>query len=165
MERDYKDNYVKSEDVSLLDDYKIQGEILAKYITDDQVRIYFTEGRGDPACKKFRVEHIICEAIHRIKIQIFGNEKFGLQSFIQLKRTMNGMRIGPNCDVKSWSKRFNTFREFLPRCLWVAGAKQGKWPETYKEIWKREILEFALSKEYQKKLNSEGWCLSENSYD
>ena len=39
------------------------------------------------------------------------------------------------------------------------------WPEAYGEERKREILEFALSKEYQSKLNSEGWCLSENSYD
>ena len=29
----------------------------------------------------------------------------------------------------------------------------------------REIIQFALSKEYQSKLNSEGWCLSENKYD
>ena len=34
-----------------------------------------------------------------------------------------------------------------------------------KEERKREILEFALLIEYQSKLNSEGWCLSENSYD
>ena len=59
---------------------------------------------------------------------------------------MNGMKVGPNCDIKSWSKRFNTFQEFLPRCLWVAGAKVGKLPEVYDEARKREILEFALFK-------------------
>ena len=112
--------------------------------------------------KKIRVEHIIKEAIHRIKIQVFGNEKFGLQSFIQLKQTMSAMKIGPGCNIKTWSKQFNTFQDFLPRCLWVTGAKQGLWPEAYGEERKREILEFALSKEYQTKLNSEGWCLSEN---
>ena len=128
VERDYKTNYVEPEDVSLLDDYKIQKEIREKYTTDDQIRTYFTDGGGDPACKKLRVDHIIHETIHRFKIQVFGNETFGLKSFIQLKRTMNGMRIGPNCDVNSWSKKFNTFQEFLPRCLWVAAAKDGKLP-------------------------------------
>ena len=49
--------------------------------------------------------------------------------------------------------------------MWVTGAKQSEWPEAYGEMRKREILEFALPKEYQKKLNSEGWCLSENSYN
>ena len=78
---------------------------------------------------------------------------------------MTSMKIGPNCNIKTWSKRFNMFQEFLSRCLWVAVAKQGLWPEAYGEERKREILEFALSKEYQSKLNLEGWCLSENTYD
>ena len=37
--------------------------------------------------------------------------------------------------------------------------------EAYGQMRKRKILEFALSNEYQKKLNSEGWCLSENLYN
>ena len=96
--------------------------------------------------KKLRVVHIIQEAIHRIKIQVFGNEKFGLQSFIQLKRTMSAMKIGPGCNIKTWSKRFITFQDFLPRCLWVAGAKHGLWPEACGEERKRKILEFTLLK-------------------
>ena len=65
--------------------------------------------------KKLRMEHIIQVAIHRIKIQIFGNERFGLQSFPQLKRTIAAMKIRPNYNVKTWSKRFNTFQDYLPR--------------------------------------------------
>ena len=49
--------------------------------------------------KKLRVEQIIQEAIYRIKIQVFGNEKFGLQSFIQLKQTMLAMKIGPGYNI------------------------------------------------------------------
>ena len=75
------------------------------------------------------------------------------------------MKIGPGCNIKAWSKQFNTFQDSLSRCLWVAGAKQGEWPEAYGEKRKREILGFALSKDYQKKLNSEGWCLSEILYN
>ena len=78
---------------------------------------------------------------------------------------MSAMKIGPGYNIKTWSKRFNTFQDFLPRCLWVAGAKQGIWPKAYGEERKREILETVLSKEYHSKLNSEGWCLSENKYD
>ena len=78
---------------------------------------------------------------------------------------MSAMKVGPGCNIKTWSIQFNTFQDFLPRCLWVAGSKQGLWPEGYGEERRREILEFALSKEHQTKLISEGWCLSENSYD
>ena len=63
------------------------------------------------------------------------------------------------------AKRFDTFQLFLPRTLWLAGAKRGDWPEAYGEEKKKEILEFALSKEYQAKLNSESWCLTENTFD
>ena len=75
------------------------------------------------------------------------------------------MKIGPGCNVKILSKRFNTFQDYLPRCLWVARVKRGEWPEAYGEVCKREIIEFALPKEYQKIFNSDRWCLSENSYD
>ena len=84
-----------------------------------------TENGSKLKSKIVRVEYIIREAIHRLKIQIFGNERFGLQSFIQLKRTMTAMKIGNECKIQTWSKRFNTFQDFLPRYLWIAGAKQG----------------------------------------
>ena len=47
----------------------------------------------------------------------------------------------------------------------MTGAKRGEWPAEYDEFRKREILEFALSAAYLTALNSEGWCLQENTYD
>ena len=63
VENDYKNNYSQPEDVNLLIDYRINEEVLAKCTTDNQVRIYFGDG-GVAAVKKFRIEHIICEAVH-----------------------------------------------------------------------------------------------------
>jgi len=164
VEKDYKEVYSEPDDVELLSDYKIREEILDEYTTDNEVRIYFGDG-GTAAVKVMRVQHIIREAIHRLKIQIFGNEKYGLQSFIQLKRTMTSMKIGNGIKIQQWSKRINTFQDYLPRCLWVAGAKKGLWPQAYDEERLKEILEFALAKEYLTELNKEGWCLMENTYD
>ena len=101
VEKDYKEVYSKPDDVELLTDYKIREEILTKYTTDAEVRTYFGDG-GAAAVKVVRVEHIIRKAIHRLKIQIFGNEKYGLQSFIQLKRTMTSMRIGNGVKIQQW---------------------------------------------------------------
>ena len=164
VENDYNQRYAEPEDVDLLFDYKLREEVCTKYTTDAEVRVYFGDA-GPAVVKIVRVEHIIREALHRLKIQIFGKEKFGLQSFIQLKRTMTSMKIGNGVKIQQWSKRYNTFQDYLPRCLWVAGAKQGLWPEAYDKERKKEILEFALSKDYITKLNSEGWCLMENTYD
>ena len=75
------------------------------------------------------------------------------------------MKVGANCDTKTRSKQFNTFQDYLLRCLWITEAKRGEWSEAYREIQKREILEFELPTAYQKILNSDGWCLSEESYD
>ena len=75
------------------------------------------------------------------------------------------MMISPNCNIKRWAKRFDTFQLYLPRCLWVAGAKRGEWPEAYDEEAKKQLLEFALPKEYEAKLISESWCLTTNSFD
>ena len=65
VENDYKNIYKEPEDVTLLTDYRIRDEILAKYTTDQEVKIYFGDG-GAADVKKLRVEHIIKEAIHRI---------------------------------------------------------------------------------------------------
>ena len=100
VENIYKNVYAEPEAVNLLTNYKVREAILQKYTTDDQVRNYFGDA-GSANVKKLRVEHIIQEAIHRIKIQVFGNEKFGLQSFIQLKRTVSAMKIGPGYNIKA----------------------------------------------------------------
>ena len=47
----------------------------------------------------------------------------------------------------------------------LAGAKQSEQPEAYGEMRKREILEFALLPTYQKRLNSNVRCLSEETYN
>ena len=47
----------------------------------------------------------------------------------------------------------------------MAGAKRGEWPEAYDEEEKKQLLEFALPKEYEAKLNFESWCLTTNSFD
>ena len=79
VENDYEHNYSEPEDVDQLTDYRIRKEILAKYTTCNEIRVYFGNG-GVAAEKNLRVEHIIGEAVHRIKIQIFGNERLGLQN-------------------------------------------------------------------------------------
>ena len=161
VEDDFED-YAELEDVLELKDYQIREEIQA--MTDTQFRTYFV-ATGAVVMKKLRVEHIMQGAIHCLKIKIFRNERLGLQSYIQLKPTMTTMKVGSKCNVKQWSQQLNTYQDYLPRYLWLVGAKQSEWPETYGEIRKREILEFALPPTYQKKLNYDGWCLSEETYD
>ena len=77
VENDYKNIYLEPEDVNLLTDYQVKPEILVMCTMDNQVRTYFGDG-GAAAVKKLRVEHSIREAVYRIKIQIFGNERLGL---------------------------------------------------------------------------------------
>jgi len=86
VESNYKD-YTDPEDILLLHDYRIREESRVKYTTDDLVRIYFGTG-GAAHVKKNRVEYIMREAVHCLKIKIFGNEQLGHQSFVQLKRNM-----------------------------------------------------------------------------
>ena len=91
--------YAEPEDVLELQDYKIREDILAKCTTDAQVRTYFAAS-GAAAMKKHRTDQIVQEAMHRPKIKIFGNERLGLQSYVQLKRTMITTEISSKCSVK-----------------------------------------------------------------
>ena len=40
IENDYKNVYADPDDIDLLTDYRIREEILAKYTTDNEVRVY-----------------------------------------------------------------------------------------------------------------------------
>ena len=81
VENDYKNTYKEPEDVNLLIDYQVKAEILVKHTSDVQVRIYLGIG-GAVDMKKVRVEHIMQEVMHCLKIKIFGNKRLGLQSYI-----------------------------------------------------------------------------------
>lgn len=58
------------------------------------------------------------------------------------------MKIIPGLKMKAWFKRFNTFLNYLLRCLWLTGAQKGKWPEAYDKDRERNMLEFLLSIPY-----------------
>ena len=62
--------YAEPEDVEELKDYKIGENILAVCTTDALVGNYFG-GNGNAAMRKLKIDHIIQEAIHCLKIQIF----------------------------------------------------------------------------------------------
>ena len=126
VESDY-DKYAEPEDVEQIKSHKIQDDIATKYTTEAQVRTYFA-ATGAAADKKTRIEHIIQESIYHLKVKIFGNERLGLSSFIQLKRTAMQLKVSPHCRIKVWVQRFNTFQDYLPRTLWIAGAKRSEWP-------------------------------------
>ena len=163
VENDYE-GYLDPEDVDEIKDYKIQVNIRSTYTTDNQIRVYFGAS-GTAAAKKERIEHIIQESIYHHKVKIFGNERLGLSSFIQLKRTATQLKVSSNCRIKVWIQLFNTFQEYLSRTLWIAGARRSEWPTAFDEERKREILEFVLPHTYLKALSSESWCLSKNTFE
>ena len=111
------------------------------------------------------MDYIIQESIYHLKVKIFGNERLGLSSFIQLKQTATQLKISSDCNIKKWSQRFNTFQDYLPRCLWIAGPRRCEWPTAFGVDRKQEILEFSLPYNYLKALASEGWCLSKNTFE
>ena len=113
--------YSEPEDINEIKDHKVQENIRSSHFTDNQIRVYFA-ATGSAVAKKKRIEHIIKESIYHLKVKIFGNERLGHSSFIQLKWTAMQLKVSSNCRIKVWTQRFNTFQDFLPRTLWIAGA-------------------------------------------
>ena len=75
------------------------------------------------------------------------------------------MKVSSNRIIKVWTQHFNTFQDYLPRILWIAGARRSEWPKAFDKERKREILEFALPHTHLIALSSESWCLSENTFE
>ena len=71
----------------------------------------------------------------------------------------------PTYGVKTWNKWFVESQDYLPRYLWVVGAKRRKWYTTYGKQRKQNFCKFALSVTYLMSLSNIGWCLLENSYN
>ena len=100
VESDY-DKYAEPEDVEEIKNHKVQVDILKEYTTDDKIRTYFA-ATGAVAVKKKRIKHIIQESIYQLKVNIFGNERLGLSSFIQLKPTAMQLKVSSNCRINVW---------------------------------------------------------------
>ena len=116
------ESYTDVEDVESIEDQRIRLELSIECPTDHAIENYFSSA-ATAAQKKMKITHIIQECIYHLKLKIFGNERLGRSSFIQLKRTVANMKISPQLGVAAWSKRFDTFQLYLPMCLWDAGAK------------------------------------------
>jgi hypothetical protein len=149
--------------INKIEDQRIRAEIRAECPTDNAISVYFGDN-ANAARKRLKITHIIQECMYHLKLKIFGNERLGRSSFIQLKRTINNMKISPQLGVAAWSKRFDTFQLYLPMTLWDAGAKRGLYPTKYDEERCRELLEYALSPVYLTELHDDGWCLSSKPY-
>ena len=156
------ESYEDAEDIDKIADSRIRDEIRDACPDDATIDVYFNAGTA--AQKRVKISHIIRECMYHLKLKIFGNERLGRSSFIQLKRAIRNMKISPQLGIAAWSKRFDTFQLYLPMCLWDAGAKRGLYPHKYNEEDCREILEFALSPAYLIELHDDGWCLQSNPY-
>ena len=82
-ENDYKNVYTNPEDTDLLTNYRVRAEILPKYTTDDQLRVYFGDG-GAAMVKTLRIEHIIQETIN-----LWKREWIYFDSLVQLPKISN----------------------------------------------------------------------------
>ena len=153
-------NPIQQLTINEIEDKSIRAEIIAECPTDNAFLVYFSNG-ATVARKKMKITHIIAECMYHLKLKVFGNERLGRSSFIQLKRTIAQMKISPQLGVVAWSKRFDTFQLYLLMRLWDAGAKRKLYPTKYNEERCREILEYALSPVYLTELSDIRWCLSE----
>ena len=106
------ESYSIATDVTLIEDQRIRLEIAVECPTDHAIGVYFSNA-ANAARKKMKITHIIQECMYHLKLKIFGNERLGRSSFIQLKRTVANMKISPQLGVAAWSKRFDTFQQYI----------------------------------------------------
>jgi hypothetical protein len=132
-----------------------------KEYTHEDIIMYFDE--NEPAYTNNRLEDTIDESIYHLKIKIFGADRLGLSSYIQLRRCARKRRV-TSAGIRAYDSRLSDFQEYLPRCLWSAGEARGLKPKPFNEDDKRELIESALFPAYLTKLAEIGWDLQENSY-
>jgi hypothetical protein len=158
--------FEKAKDKKDIDSFKnpkVKQSIRTKTSSQDgEIVKYFDD--NDSAYNNNRLEDTINECIYHLKIKIFGADRLGLSSFIQLKRVARQMKVTFS-GIRSYDTRLSDFQEYLPRCLWIAGEARGLEPTAFSEQDKRELIESALPPAYLTKLAEIGWDLQEKSYD
>jgi hypothetical protein len=147
-------------DIDSFKNHKVK-ETMRTY-SDGELLKYFDN--TDANYTNNRLEDTINESIYHLKIKIFGADRLGLSSYIQLKRVARQMRV-TSLGVRAYDTRLSDFQEYLPRCLWVAGEARGLEPTAFNEDDKRELIESALPPAYLTKLAEIGWDLQEKDYD
>jgi hypothetical protein len=147
-------------DIDSLKNLKVRQGIRT-YSAGEIVRYFDND---DTAYTNKRLEDTINECIYHLKIKIFGADRMGLSSYIQLRRITRQMKVTLS-GIRAYDTRLSDFQEYLPRCLWKAGEPRNLEPTTFTEDDKRELIEAALPPTYLTKLGEIGWDLQENSYD
>jgi hypothetical protein len=127
-----------------------------------EVKKYFDE--NDKTYESKRLEDTINECVYRLKIKIFGADHLGLNSYIQLRRSVRAMKV-TTTGIRAYDTRLSDFQDYLPRCLWSSGESRGLEPIPFSEDDKRELIESALTPIYLIKLSEIGWDIQEKPYD
>ena len=154
----------KAKDRNDLDSFKYH-EVrtrISKIGNNTEVKRYFDE--EDKLYEVNRCEDMINECMYHLKIKIFGADKLGLNSYIQLRRCVRAMKVTSQ-GIRAYDTRLSDFQDYLPRCLWIAGEARDLKPIPFSEDDKRELIESALPPIYLTKLTEIGWDLQEKPYD
>jgi hypothetical protein len=135
---------------------------ISKIGNNTEVKKYFDE--DDKTYENKRLIDTINECVYHLKIKIFGADKLGLNSYIQLRRTVRAMKV-TTTGIRAYDTRLSDFQDYLPRCLWASGESRNLKPIPFSEDDKRELVESALTPIYLTKLTEIGWDIQEKPYD
>ena len=98
--------------LDMIHNYRIRRKFCAEYDTDNKTRSYFA-GDSSAGHTKKQLDNIIGESMYHLKVNILGNQRLGLFSFIQLKQTIAQMKISSSLGIKACSKLFDMFQIYF----------------------------------------------------
>ena len=100
-----------------------------------------------------KIDDVIRECITQIRAMIFGKNHAGSHTYIHLRYQIRKLKVNLHLRIHKYEEHINDFQKYLPFCPWVSGEKLGKQKIMYDKQELQEILETAILKSKQVKMN------------
>ena len=113
-----------------------------------------TEGSVD-ALTIDRIE----EALHVLKIHVFGRDHAGRNALVKLQRQIRNLKVTVDGGIQKWASCMDDFQSYIPHMPWEAGELNDMSPAPFTEMEARVILDGALHHLYHQELVKLDWNL------
>ena len=82
------------------------------------------------------------EAIWKLSLMFFGDDPFGQNNSLGLKRLMSKLTPNPCTGINKYKSMMSELNSYLPYCLWEAGVKKNGTETKPKSLSKAELRDW-----------------------
>ena len=126
-------------------------------LTQEALTKYLTPPAEDTPVTDALTTDRIEEALHVLKIHVFGRDHAGRNALVKLQRHMRNLKVNVEGGIRKWASWMDDLQSYIPHMPWEAGKLKDMTPVPFTEMEAQVILDGALHPQYHQELVKLDW--------